>query len=503
MSDPERPGVGLDDVAWVDGLGGALAGRAFEGHAGEAPDHVVPLSRETNDFAEMYPALIGTLPGNLGQRSLGALCWAVAVESALLDRQIRDEVRRMAASGRLDCEEASLLRFSRPRPDAASIEAFERYVVGRWPAVVFALDPVADEQNVAESRRLGRELRAASAFAVSSGQVGGNLLSSYLREATRATDAVDLNRTVVAFAHGNSSFGWRFTPRFQDRGEAPGALHALGQSAAGSLGHDLQPAARLEPGVRELSVAVLLPSFLPAVRLDASAGWYPLGDPGRAVLDSGWILEEGRGVEQARRGLASACDSGAYRAVDVAGLSARLERLEARLPQQSYKVDVPHQNALGGFELFTSGTISLSPELVGYEGAAEVDPRGGDVVFLLARNVDLGATRVIAGGRPVEADRVEILSREVIRLTLPPCVRPSSVRGREAIEVHLATPNGVSNRLAIPALPAPPVVIVAPPPVPVEALPPPPPSSSPFAPAAPPPPSPLPPPGDAKRNESP
>ena len=452
MAEPARPGIGLDDVGRIATLDAALAGRAFEGYPGQAPDHVVPGSPEHNGLAQLYPELIATLPGNLKQRSMGALCWAVAVEAALLDRRVREEVRRMNASGRLACAEVEALRFHRPAPDPASASAFEGYVRARWPAVAFALDPVVDEQNVADSRRLARELQLASAFALASGQVNGSHLGSYLRQASRASDSVRLNRTVTAFVHGNESFGWRFAPRFQERAAPAGPLRALGQSAAGSLGHDPESLARLEPGIRELTAVVLLPSFLPAVRLEVSGDWYPLDDPGRAVFESGWVLEEGRGVMAARQGLASACDSGAYRPVDVAGLSARLDRLEARLPLQSYKADVPYENGMGGFELFTPGSMALRPELTGYEGAARVDPRGGEVIFLLARNVDLGTTRVVVGGRPVDPEGVEILSREVIRLTLPPCERPGPGRSGPVIDVQIATPNGVSNRLAIPCL---------------------------------------------------
>ena len=61
-------------------------------------------------------------------------------------------------------------------------------------------------------------------------------------------------------------------------------------------------------------------------------------------------------------------------------------------------------------------------------------------------------TRVVVGGRPVARDDCEILSREVLRLVIPPGIRMLiSGGGQRSVEVFVATPNGVSNRLLIPA----------------------------------------------------
>jgi hypothetical protein len=450
MSDPNSEGKGLAKLTFIDELAATLGKRGFDGEKNPRPNIPLPLSQEANTFAQNYPKLVmEELPGNLRQRMLGALCWAIAVEAALLDQQIRKEASRiLVADHHAGDEDIDSLRFYDPRPDPATARVFEDYVRRRWPLIVFALDPVTDQQNIADSRQVDREFQLAAAFAAASGHVGVNQLANVMRQTAKASDTVDLNRTVTAFVHGNESFGWRFTPRYQNPQEIPNHLKAFAEAAIHPLAHDSRAqTARIEPGQRELAAVVLMPSMLPRVCLTTHANWYCLDDPGRPLIPSDQAMEHGRQLQLVRQTLDQTRDAACYRPADVAVLATRVDEIESRLPMQVCSVDLPYQNSLGGFELFTPGSTALLPELVGYEGVERLCPSGGDAILLLARNLDLNMTRVVVGGRLVATVHCEILSRETLRVVVPSDIRP---QGRKSVEVYVATPNGVSNRLLIP-----------------------------------------------------
>ena len=329
--------------------------------------------------------------------------------------------------------------------------AFEDYVRRRWPLVVFALDPVTDQQNIADSRLVGREVQFAAAFAANSGRMGVEQLASAMRQVARASSTVGLNRTVTAFVHGNESFGWRFTPRYQNPQEPEHHWQAFVETIVAPLAFESQiRTARLEPGQRELTAVILMPSILPRVSLTTNTYWSRLDDPAGTTIESGRVMEQGREIQAVRSRIDTARDAGCYRQADIAALVTRIDELECRLPMQVCSVDLPYRNTLGGFELFTPGSTALLPELVGYEGIEAISPSGGDAVFLLGRNFDLVATRVVIGGKPVAADNFEILSRDVLRLVVPPGIGRRLGPGRSEVEAFVATPNGVSNRLLIP-----------------------------------------------------
>ena len=83
-------------------------------------------------------------------------------------------------------------------------------------------------------------------------------------------------------------------------------------------------------------------------------------------------------------------------------MTTRIDEIESRLPMQACSVDLPYQNALGGFELFTPGATALLPELVGYEGVERLGPCGGDAILLSVAESrpenDPGGGRREAGG---------------------------------------------------------------------------------------------------------
>jgi hypothetical protein len=170
--------------------------------------------------------------------------------------------------------------------------------------------------------------------------------------------------------------------------------------------------------------------------------------------------------------------------------------LERRLPAQALTALVPYENTAGGFELFNTGISDLAPELLGWYGAAGIDPAGSTALFLVGKGASIHDTQVIAGGRVVPFD---LVGRDVIKVEIPggvqtipaagPCPPGTARLGqsrlrlasaaeslpapravlagpavaadccgldcnrREVVAIHLATPYGVSGRLLVPVIP--------------------------------------------------
>jgi hypothetical protein len=93
-----------------------------------------------------------------------------------------------------------------------------------------------------------------------------------------------------------------------------------------------------------------------------------------------------------------------------------VEQLDRLLPLQTLQAQIPHENTSGGFELFTAGITDLAPELLGWYGAPGVDPAGTTTLFLVGKGFSIHDTSVIAGGKPA---RFTLVSREVIRVDVP------------------------------------------------------------------------------------
>ena len=198
-----------------------------------------------------------------------------------------------------------------------------------------------------------------------------------------------------------------------------------------------------------------MPSFLPTVRFEAASNWFRLDDPEHPVVHTRQMLEQGRRVQELRQALALACNAGRYRPADVKFLSAKIDQIEATLPIQSTVVSLPFDNAANGFDLFAQGSTALVPELSGYEGADVVWGGRPTDLLLFGRFISIHETNVVVGGKkvPTDGDNVEILSREVIRVRVPQDVVPTRTHdGQDYVEIFLATPAGISNRLLVPFL---------------------------------------------------
>jgi hypothetical protein len=206
------------------------------------------------------------------------LCWPVLVESLLLNRQLNADIRHVSQDPACQClTTGSDLVFYGMNPDLTARMAFVQYVKCRWPIHVFALDPVAQDQNVTDQYAMRRELQLAMALALSSGRINAQTATRFARRLEMDMETVALNRTAVAFGHGRDTFGWRFSPRVQTpEFESNGKVLFRDLLLGGPNRDELKKQWQLEPGVRECFAVVLMPSFITHVRFDSRGHFSPL-----------------------------------------------------------------------------------------------------------------------------------------------------------------------------------------------------------------------------------
>ncbi|NCY03508.1 MAG: hypothetical protein EBX36_11530, partial [Planctomycetia bacterium] len=298
---------------------------------------------------------------------------------------------------------------------------FAGYVRRRWPVRVFALDPVSDDQNVEEQSAQRREMQVAMALAVAGGRTNGQALARYARRLESDLATISLNKTAVGFTHGDDTFGWRFYPRVQPPA-ARGNLATLTDTLCGTTpaSRDLG-SRRLEPGMRECTAIVVMPSFVPSLTFDVTTGWFSLTRPGATAPGMRRALLLSRSVKSMQTAAARcAPEACGYRDGDLAIVLRRIHQLDHALPLQSMVARIPYENTAGGFELFNTGVTDLAPELIGWYGAQGIDRGGTTAVFLVGKGFSVHDTSVIAGGRPVQAT---LLSRHLLRAEIPPGVQ--------------------------------------------------------------------------------
>jgi hypothetical protein len=491
----------LMDVDYIEKLTDQVYCRKYEGPKGVPVDSAGELS----DFYRLYEGFTHRLPGNLRFRPIGVLSWAIAVEAGLLNRQLREDMKNTTFPDGCACPpNVDNLFFYAPFPTPETVAAFESYVRAKWPMVAFAIEPVIDQQNIEDSFTRRRDLQLAIAFALSSGQISFQQAMQYTRTLQYQAQTIALNQTVAAFAHGNDTFGWRITPRFQTPPEESNLRALTNLLLRGGPGPNYGlKNAKIEPGLREMTAVVIMPSFVRGLRLDIANNWFRLYDPDDFKIHTARAVELGRRINEARLALNSAHICRVYRAEDIQRLRARLHQLEQMLPLQSASVRVPYQNTLGGFALFTQGASDLAPELDGHEGVEYIDPNAYTDLMLYGRHFSLYETAVVVGG--VQLPRVgleqvaafnastgkssivsatltglkdpsgnllmlnadgttttpvkdlgnyDILSREVLKVHIPPNVQTATREdGTSVVEIYVSTPNGISNKVQIPLRP--------------------------------------------------
>ena len=183
------------------------------------------------------------------------------------------------------------------------------------------------------------------------------------------------------------------------------------QLIGGGPGPDYQmKKSKLEPGIRELTAVILIPTFLPAMRMNVTSNWFKLNDPEHLVFHTRRMMEQGRRVQEVQRTVLDACSASQYRDADHRVLRSKLAMLEAMLPSQSLVVQLPFDNLASGFDLFSDGATALVPELTGFSGVdvipaptagAAAAPTAGTPGLQVSSTVTTAATTTttsIAGG---------------------------------------------------------------------------------------------------------
>ena len=358
------------------------------------------------------------------QTTTAVLAWMILVESTLLNERLIEDIRESAtAQGHAGGDGGRWAGpFYGPNPGPEARQTFNDYVRRRWPIRVFALDPVCQEQNVEDLYAMRRETQIAMALAASSGRMNSQAMMRYARRLETDLATVALNKTAVGFSHGTDTFGWRFYPRVQSP-PTRNNLVTFTDTLVGSNSTTRDLAERrIEPGMRECTAIVVMPSFVPYVTFDVRTNWFSLTHPQQTDQSMRQTLELSRSVKAMQRS-AAACSrcAGAYRDGDVARLLRRVEQLDRELPLQTMLAQIPYENTSGGFELFHTGITDLAPELVGWYGAQGIDPRGETVVYIVGKGFSIHDTTIVAGGKKVPT---ELISRQVLRATFPPGIEP-------------------------------------------------------------------------------
>jgi hypothetical protein len=378
-----------------------------------------------------------------------ALAWATLVEAALLTEQLVQDMHEAAAARGCACGPGGWLPYFLPEPPPEARQAFNDYVRCRWPIHVFALDPVVEEQNIADTFSGRREMQLAMSLAFVSGRLSARNMMRYARRIEFDFATVDLNGTAVGFSHGDDTFGWRFYPRFQSPDIESNTTVLFRDLLVGGPSKDaLLRQRRLEPGMRECVAIVIMPSFVPYATLHTSSNWFKLTNPERKELDSTQAMRLSKLVKEIQTCAGNVGDANCYRDGDFDRLLHKGRQLEARLPLQSTMVQIPYENTLGGFAMFNTGVTDLAPELTGWYGSPSINPAQPTTLFLVGNHFSVHQTRVIAGGQPVTD--TEMLSRQVIKVVIPPGPILLGDAGQQFVDVHLATPYGVTQHLLIP-----------------------------------------------------
>ena len=400
--------------------------------------------------------------------------WPMMVEMAMLNEQLNREVHNLALTkGDCGCHPTRRHAYYLPMPKSheqeiadheflAAAEQFRNYVSCRWPIHVFHVDPVNEDQNVSDSSVLGRELAIAVAVGVAAGKVNIRQASQFVRQYREQIDTIGLNRTVSGFSHGSDTFGWTFRPRVQTL-PSRGTAVAFGETLFGRGPEASRRDAALEPGMRECTAIVLMPSFVPYCDFEVATSWFRLDNPRSKEISNHQTMKLSRSIKYMEEcSIRCAANAHLYRDGDVERLLNRVKQLEKELPLQSMRVQIPYENTLGGFELFNNGVTDLAPELVGWYGGRGIVVGEDDAtteVFLVGENLSVHDTNVVAGGKAIDSKYVKLISRHVMQITVPSSVKTVNLKDELSnavdhsyVSVYAATPYGVTSHLHIPAL---------------------------------------------------
>ena len=302
---------------------------------------------------------------------------------------------------------------------------------------------------------------------MASGQVNFQNAESYARRTELDLATVALNRTAVGFGAGETTFGWQFYPRVQTPPLQSNLSRIAGILISNGPGPDYDLKNRkIEPGLRECYALVVMPNFVPSVKFTSVTNWFDLKTKhAEQVLETTDMIRLGKKLQAAKNGLQRVCDSGKYRPEEVELLSDRISQLEDFLPVKSHSITLPFEGSLLGSEIFSSNAAGLAPRLLAWYG--EPPQEGADSsIFILGNGFSVHEIHAIAGGVTIPDANLQLISRNVLGLLIPANARAIqtalSVNGsdgkpmmRKLLDVHVASPNGISNHLLVEVQPKP------------------------------------------------
>ncbi|MGV3608206.1 MAG: hypothetical protein ACO1RA_17500 [Planctomycetaceae bacterium] len=423
------------------------------------------ISIEPTVVTASFQTPIKGATSGLNGSSTASLAWCIYLESMLLNERLNQDIKETFGNHPNSAIHAAWLPYFGPNPSDEARLQFADYVRLRWPIKVFAIDPVVNEQNISDVRSVYRQMQMAVALSYAQGKVGTSAAMQAMRKLQRDRATVDLNRTAIGFGHGDDTFGWRFYPRFQTmkvEGNAKVLVRDL--FIGGPTDKQLERTRQIEPGMRECTAIVLMPSFVPHVTFSTRGNWFKLGCEGRTASSISDTLDYSRAIKHMETSALECIQcSHLYRDGEIDRLLKRVHQLDRKLPIQTLECQVPIENTHGGFEVFTSGTRELAPKLNGWYGSPGYDPANSTSLFLSGDNFSVTSTKLIIGNQLIP---FKLLSRQVMEVTLPkdlavmkdPNLEKAYPNNRSFdgfIDAQVASPYGVSSHLLIPVLKGP------------------------------------------------
>ncbi|MFO1065402.1 MAG: hypothetical protein U0892_16170 [Pirellulales bacterium] len=391
--------------------------------------------------------------------------WILAMHMGITDRNLKKLLKDLAARGEVAMEQCGNIEVAHfyVAYDPVAVPLWETIIREAFPLHVFNLDPVAEEQNAFDAFSRRREMQVALAFSVAKGNVfTADQKLKMSRQLALDEAAIALNRTAIAFAHGDDTFGWYFHPRIQTPPTESSNLGALARTiwSTGPTDHYDRRHRRLEPGIRECEVLVAMPSFVSEVSFDVTTNWEKIACPGVTKRSYEEMLAQGSRLHRLRMCMKEPMNQQCYRPGDMQRMVSRIDQLESMLGMQTYNVNLPFRNDQTGTSLLDSGRKQLLPSVDFYYGLSYIDAGDdkGAQFFITGRNFHPTLTHVVVGGVEVHSnqeDKVEVINRELIRVTIGKLNTKLSAGNH--FEVRVATPAGMSNVLVINKTPDAPV----------------------------------------------
>jgi uncharacterized membrane protein YgcG len=327
-----------------------------------------PLNTEPN---ETCPA--ANCMSECQSNEAAAAGWVLFAQSAVLDQNIKRLLRAQGGDCGVPAEMTlGELRFFEPfgEPYLEASAVWNQFIEQEFPVHLFTLDPIVEQQNYYDAFSRRRELQLSMAMAVAKGEMRARQAVRFTRQLSLDMLTIGLNRTAVAYAADNDTFGWYFYPRLQSPPEESSNIVAFARllwSTGPTRRYDLRHR-QLEPGIRECEAVIVMPAFVPRLKIDITTNWERLVKPGSIKVDYVKMIDEAAMIQQAVGYSSGVSDQECYRPEDYDILCSRIDQLEKMLPMQQQLVRLPFPYVLSGTELFDDGNRHLPPVLNDYYG---------------------------------------------------------------------------------------------------------------------------------------